>query len=429
MYFIDFALLTMASKTNGYKEKQDMEVLSISDVYHVDLLSDMNYLQKPDLDSSNPPKMQNLGTMVAIKTRKKNQPEETEWILKPFLAPAPYNSLLFDGREISQIFYHRKTNLVGFTFSFTVEETNKFMIMRLASSTDPNPHTGTLDELGVFLNICSKIRPDLKPIELFNRRYIKKFLTDPVNKLNNAVEIVDKIFLGKEDVTDFSSQYFGELLRPYYRPYVYFMLENHHLNKKAIKKLISSVNNIPALMKSLSWTNELMLYNALCEFLYRHLCHNPECNGFSLFRCGGCDSASYCNVECQEKGSKVHDCEMLLHFKTSREDVPKSLEKMLEICLGKKVSISIHSFSKSLMTKIYRSFFGALQNRCFIYCLQNDFFNFGQGRYPMKIKKCNLKMLDLVKRGRDTQSLSTIRSQLVQTYGKNNKVVRKMRPS
>ena len=302
MYFIDFAVLTMASKTNGYKEKRDMEVLSISDVYHVDLLSDINHLQKPDLDSSHPAKMQNLGTMVAIKTRKKNQPEETEWILKPFLAPAPYNSLLFDGHEISQIFYHRKTNLVGFTFNFTVEETNKFMIMRLASSTDPNPHTGTLDELGVFLNICSKIRPDLKPIELFNHRYIKKYLTDPVNKLYNAAEIVEKIFLGKEDVTDFSSQFFGELMRPYYRPYVYFMLEYHHLNKKAIKKLISSVNNIPAFMKSLSWTNELMLYNALCEFLYRHLCHNPECNGFSLFRCGGCDSASYCNLECQEKG-------------------------------------------------------------------------------------------------------------------------------
>ena len=180
-------------------------------------------------------------------------------------------------------------------------------------------------------------------------------------------------------------------------------------------------------MKSLSWTDEKMLYTALCSFLYYHACHNPECDGFSLLRCGGCDSASYCNVDCQEKGSKVHNCEMYQQLRTRRDVVPTIIENFLEKnFFGKKVSISLHSFSKSLMTRIYRSFFGALKNRYFLSHIQNDFFNREDSCIPIKN---NAKMLDLVKRGRDTQSFYTIRTQLEQTYGRNNKVVKMMKPS
>ena len=100
------------------------------------------------------------------------------------------------------------------------------------------------------------------------------------------------------------------------------------------------------------------------------------------------------------------------------------IENNLEMCLGKKVSISVHSFSKSLMTKIYRSFYGALKNRYFLSHLHEVLLK-GQ---DLK-RKSNSKMLNLVKRGRDTQSLYTIRTQLEQTYGVNNKVVKLMKPS
>ena len=148
-------------------------------------------------------------------------------------------------------------------------------------------------------------------------------------------------------------QYFGELRRPYFRLYVYFMLRNHHLEKKAIKKQISSVDNIPKFMKSLSWTyvsmNAVHVYTALRSFLYNHSCHNPECDGFSLLRCGGCDSASYCNGKCQEKGAKDHNCEIYQDYRRNRDEVPTIIENILEKCFVKKVSFSLHSFSKSLI--------------------------------------------------------------------------------
>ena len=209
--------------------------------------------------------------MVAMKTS-----DETCWMLKPLLYPDPFTNVLFHADRISQIFFHRKTNLVGFTFRYTDEKTNTHLIIRLASASapnDPNGSIGTLDELDIFLNLCSKMRPDLEPIEMFNRSYIKKFLTDPAMKLVNAEEIVEKISKETQDARGGSVQYFGELRRAYFRPYVYFMLRNHHLDKKAIKKQISSVDNIPEFMKSLSWTDETMLYTALCSFLLNHACH------------------------------------------------------------------------------------------------------------------------------------------------------------
>ena len=416
----------------------DMEVLLIADVIHAYVHVPNPYLH---LDSSgNPPEVQNCGTMVAFKTKMSYQTDEinTMWIVKPLIYPPPYNSILYFSHEISQIFYHRKSNLIGFTFSSIVTEEithggrsvprrGNSLVMRLASAHDRNiGTTGTVDELDVFLNFCSKMRPDLQPIEMFNRSYIKKFLTDPAQKVFNAEEVVDKIFQEKQMRPNFSVQYFGELMRPYFKPYVYFMLQNHDLDKKAIKKKISSVDNIPEFMKSLSWTDEIMLFCALCSFLARHACRNPECDGFSLLRCGGCDSdlASYCNVECQEKGSKAHECEEEKEFRRRRDEISEMIENNLEMCLGKKVSISVHSFSKSLMTKIYRSFYGALKNRYFLSHLHEVLLK-GQ---DLK-RKSNAKMLNLVKRGRDTQSLYTIRTQLEQTYGVNNKVVKLMKPS
>ena len=415
--------VTPVSEKNQNQD-QDIEVLSISDVYHVDIPSEIIRLLQElqlDNDSSSPKEMHNFGTMIAMKTS-----DETCWMLMPLLYPKPYSAVFFYADGISKIYFHRKTNLVGFTFRYKDEETNKHLIMRLASASapnDPNRSIGTLDELDIFLNLCSKMRPDLEPIEMFNRSYIKKFLTDPAMKVHKAEELVEKIFKGTQDALT------GLVLsrRPYFRPYVYFMLRNHHLDKKAIKKQISSVDNIPEFMKSLSWTDETMLYTALCGFLCNHACHNLECDGFSLVRCGGCDSASYCNVDCQEKGSRVHNCEMYQQLRTRRDVVPTIIENFLEKnFFGKKVSISLHSFSKSLMTRIYRSFFGALKNRYFLSHIQNDFFNREDSCIPIKN---NAKMLDLVKRGRDTQSFYTIRTQLEQSYGRNNKVVKMMKPS
>ena len=190
-------------------QNQDIEVLSISDVYHVGIPSEIiQLLQELHLDDDSSKEMHNLGTMVAIKTS-----DETCWMLKPLLYPDPFSNVLFHADRISQIYFHRKTNLAGFTFRYTDEETNKHLIMRLASATtkDPNRRSGTLDELDVFLNLCSKMKPDVEPIEMFNRSYIKKFLKDPAMMLLNAEEIVEKISKESQDAPDGSVQYFGEL--------------------------------------------------------------------------------------------------------------------------------------------------------------------------------------------------------------------------
>ena len=167
------------------------------------------------------------------------------------------------------------------------------------------------------------------------------------------------------------------------------------------------------------------MYNSLCSYLARHSCLNPECDRFSLLRCGGCDMDSYCNVECQEKGSKIHNCRMSKDYKSRRDVVPNMIQLRLEECLGKKVCISLHSFSKSLMTRIYRSFYGALQNKHFLTHIQKYFI----GRNIRGQRKSSKRMLDLVKKGRDTQSLDTIRTQLEQAYGQDSTIVKMMEPS
>ena len=414
-------------KVSAQDETQVMEVVAISDVCHVDFGEAFSNEYKDQIfDINGRQKMHHCSAMTIIKAANLQNPHKTAWVLNPRIMPYPYCQFLIPVVHISQIFYFKRRNIVGFIYKEIEEEGNKCFIVTLASATDPN--NGTLYELEIFLQYFSKIKPDLVPVEIFNRSFIKKFLKEPPNNVFNAEMVFDNMF--QKNAEDFRSdslfKIYGELLRPYLRPYVYFMLKNHHLDKKAIKKHISAVQNIPEFMKSLSWTDETMLYTALCSFLLNHACYNLECDGFSLLRCGGCDFASYCNVECQEKGSEVHNCEYFKQFRTRIDDVPKCIENILEKLFGKKVSISLHSFSKSLMTRIYRSFFGALKNRYFLSHIQNDFFNREDSCIPIK---SNAKMLDLVKKGRDTQSFYTIRTQLEQTYGRNNKVVKMMKPS
>ena len=417
-------------KVSAQDETQVMEVVAISDVCHVDFGEAFNKEYKDQIVDSNGP-LHHCSAMTIIKmTNSQNPTALAYWVLWPYIGPYPYcnNFILVD--DISQIFYLKRRNLVGFIFKEEEDKTNKSFIITLASATDTN--NGTLDELEVFLKYCSKIKPDLEPVEIFNRSYIKKFLKEPPINVFNAEMVFENIF--QKNAEDFSSnspsKFNGELMRPYLRPYVYFMLKNHHLDKKAIKKHISAVKNVPEFMKSLSWTKEVMLFDALCTFLARHSCQNPACDGFSLTRCGGCDYASYCNVDCQEEGAKDHDCEDSKKCRSGRDFLPELIEKDLKICLVKEPSISLHSFSKSLMTRIYRSFYGALQNKYFLSRVQArlSYRVTGPGLEPRRDqRRSGVKMLSLVKPGRDTQSLYTVRTQLEEAYGPDNEVVKMMK--
>ena len=401
------------------EEAPDMEVVAISRVYHVDLMKEDLHIDISEI------KMHHFGTMSATKAPLTGYIKGYEWSLQPLLCPHPYTDVHFYSNDILQVFFYRNENIVGLIFDYSYEEdANKSLILKLAPASE-STYNGTMDELQVFLNLCFKMRPDLEPIELSNLSRIRKFLKDPANDLINAEDICSKISEECPAKISHSPQYYGELMRSYLRPYVYFMLENHHLDKKAIKKKISSVHNVPEFMKSLSWTSEVTLYNSLCAYLARHSCLNPECDRFSLLRCGGCDVDSYCNVECQEKGSKIHNCQMSKDYKSRRDVVPNMIQLRLEKCLGKKVCISLHSFSKSLMTRIYRSFHGALQNEHFLIHIQKHFI----GRNIRGQRKSSERMLDLVKKGRDTQSIDTIRTQLEQAYGQDSIIVKMMEPS
>ena len=418
-------------KVPAQDDTQVMEVFAISDVCHVDFGEAFNNEFKDEIvDSNGRRKMQHCSAMTILKATNAQNPHQTAWVLHPRIMPYPYGYFRILVDDISQIFYLKRRNLVGFLYKEEEEKTNKCFIISLASATDPN--NGTLDELEVFLKFCSKIKPDLEPVEIFNRSYIKKFLKEPPNNVFNAEMVFDNII--QKNAEDFSSdsmfKYFGQLMRPYLRPYVYFMLKNHHLDKKAIKKHISAVKNIPEFMKSFSWTKEVMLFEALCTFLARHSCQNPTCDGFSLTRCGGCDHASYCNVDCQEEGAKDHDCEISKKHRRARDFLPELIEKDLKMFLVKEPSISLHSFSKSLLTRIYRSFHGALQNKYFLSRVQArlSYRVTGPLLEPHRDqRRSGVKMLSLVKAGRDTQSLYTVRTQLEEAYGPDNEVIKMMK--
>ena len=394
-------------------EIQDMEVFAISEVCHVDLRDE--YRRR--LNSCSERLMQ-CGSMSAVKVFKEpGSGKNAVWVLKPFLQPDPYDKFMIYSIDIFQIFFCRQNNLVGFIFDYNEnEETNSSLVMKLVSDADPG--TGYIGELTNFLKFCFKMRPDLQPLDLLNRSYIKKFLTAPMNNLFKAEEIFAKIF---QENPKSEPQTVGESMRPYFRPYVCFMLKHHHLGKKAIKKYISSVTNMPEFLKSLSWTKVDMILTTLVMFLQNHACHNPECDGFSLLRCGGCEYVAYCNVECQEKSAKSHDCEASQRSRYNDDFLPGWVEHELRICLGKEPSISVYSFSKSLMTRIYRSFYGALQNKNLLFYVKGLLSSIGWRN------KSSDKMMKLLKKGRSTQSLFTLRTQLEQTYGPNNIVVEMMK--
>ena len=99
----------MPVSEENQNQDQDIEVLSISDAYHVDISSEViRFIQELHLDndSSSPKEMHNLGIMVAMKTT-----DRTRWMLKPLLFPEPYSAVFFFSDRISKIYFHRKTNL------------------------------------------------------------------------------------------------------------------------------------------------------------------------------------------------------------------------------------------------------------------------------------------------------------------------------
>ena len=107
--------------------------------------------------------------------------------------------------------------------------------------------------------------------------------------------------------------------------------------------------------------------------------------------------------------------------------LPVVIEMDLKLCLLKKPSISLHSFSKSLMTRIYRSFYGALQNKYFLSRVQARLSCWETAPGKRLNARSGVKMLSLVKPGRDTQSLYTVRTQLEEAYGPDNEVVKMMK--
>ena len=79
------------------------------------------------------------------------------------------------------------------------------------------------------------------------------------------------------------------------------------------------------------------------------------------------------------------------------------------------------------MTRIYRSFYGALQNKYFLSRVQERLSCWETGPGVKMRRRSGVKMLSLVKAGRDTQSLYTVRTQLEEAYGPDNEVIKMMK--
>ena len=383
----------------------DMEVLSINEMFVDD------------------EKVDHLGI---LSIHKMNHPRtEQQCTVFTFPFQDEDNTEAMDGMcsEIQKIFVWEDENIAG----WIMKRSRRLFIVEFCS--DVSPHNGSLSEIGYFIKLWPKIRADLQ-LEFFNKKGFKRFLTDPANALDGQL-IFDQVISRDGSKIDSEKFVIDTLQRSFFRPFVYFMLENHHLDEKECAELIYSVDNIPMYVKSLGWTRNDALFHALCGYLKERSCRGPGCDGFGLSFCNSCKEAHYCSKECQTRDWKVGGhksaCKMLWELKAFKLMAPSTVDIALEQHLQKKLNISITTFSKMLMGRIYEGFHGCIEDPYILDKIQKFLNLFAD--FPRARKRSSAKMLTLLKTNRKShaQSLVRMRNHLNQAYGPMNTVVQMMK--
>ena len=379
-----------------------MEVLSVNEVFVDD------------------EKVDHLGILSIHKVNHPRSGQRCNVFAIPFLDEDDTEIMTGKCSRIQKIFVWEEENIAGW-----IQESRLF-IVKFCS--DESPHNGSLNEIGYFTKLWPKIRADLK-LEFFNKKDFKRFLTDPANALDGQM-IFDQV-MSKDGSKQDEKFVMDTLQRSLFRPFVYFMMDNHHLDEKECEELINSVDNIPKYVKSLGWTRNDALFHALCLYLKERSCRGPGCDGFGLSFCKNCREAHYCSKECQTRDWKVGGhksaCKMLWELKAFKLMAPSTVDIALEQHLQKKLNISITTFSKMLMGRIYEGFHGCIEDPYILDKIQKFLNLFAEN--PRARERSSAKMLTLLKTNRKShaQSLVRMRNHLNQAYGPMNTVVQMMK--
>ena len=168
-----------------------------------------------------------------------------------------------------------KSNELDYFFKILQDYWSKFTILMIESKV----------ELKTFL----------EENNLENIKNVMKGVWDPsLLKMNNPRKFSPCYYKDERDCMSWC----GKTYRKYLRSYVYFIQQNdYNINKSEGKKIIQSTTNVVKFVKSLGWTDEVMLLKALVMFLRRHSCEGPGCESFSYLRCKSCHSAHELSYE------------------------------------------------------------------------------------------------------------------------------------
>ena len=383
----------------------DMEVLSINEMFVDD------------------EKVDHLGILSIHKMNHSRTEQQCTVFTFPFQDEDDTEAMDGMCSDIQRIFVWEDENIAG----WIMKGSRRLLIVEFCS--DGSPHNGSLSEIGYFIKLWPKIRSDLQ-LEFFNKKGFKRFLTDPANALDGQM-IFDQVISRDGSKIDSEKFVIDTLQRSFFRPFVYFMLENHHLDEKECEELINSVDHIPKYVKSLGWTRNDALFHALCGYLKERSCRGPGCDGFGLSFCKNCREAHYCSKECQTRDWKVGGhksaCKILWEFKAYKLVAPSCVDVWLEQHLQKELNISIVTFSKMLMGRVYEGFHGCLEDPYLLHEIQNFLNLFAD--FPRGRERSSAKMLTLLKINRKShaQSLVRMRNHLNQAYGPMNTIVQMMK--
>lgn len=385
-----------------------MEVLSVADVYE------------------NSTRWQHCGIALIDHISETNQ-----WLMLIPLGDERKRLDICSG-DVKDIVYCPKEDVVG----LIIKNKNSGMRSLFLKMTTDNEECGTGSlELDYFLLFVNKHSPGLKPQLLSSQKNIQKYL-DKANmpdvftsmypprgkktKINkDGMESLQgwKCCLSEDEE---SVSCVHRQFRPYFRPYITFVLENMDKGKKRSKKILRNVDNIPKFVMLLSWNHEVHLMKTLGNFFMVHCCSNINCDGFSFLQCSDCMTAHYCSVKCQAQDYDRHrvECRIKSYFREQNYFLCHLLEFHVEKKLGHGDFLRLKTFVRVLNYRVYECFYGALSvtNSRTTEWINRNMLS------VLPVVKSKEKMLTMLKERRKhkTKTLKEIRCQVERVYGEDN---------
>ena len=273
--------------------------------------------------------------------------------------------LIFNSNEVCKVMFYEESQMIGFVCQ-TKQTKNMMILISLDNRNQPQSIKNAYpNEMKVFFRRCHQFLPLTPVVKVMDDDDARNFLTDSNNNLDRGQDIFETVFLNQTSAVPTVLEMIDVQWRPYLRSYVYFMLEHQNSDEDECKAFIKSVENVPKFVKSLSWTKPETMMLAMGMMMMTHACRLPECNSYSLDKCGGCVLASYCDENCQGKDWEAHRkvCNAMRIQKQKEYYVATLVESQLQMYLGKRPSLNFEMFFKALGSKIYDSCHAGMYDR------------------------------------------------------------------